>query len=173
MASNAAKCRDPARRRHLRTESSTRLRGGKGSATQREGDQQACGHEALGQWQAPVKTETNGRRRLEVTANDATTTKKKPPRYRPRGFEDSEGVGDRRVAHQGRRVMITVDKVLRARGKIWSSRLSGDGNAAMSPDGNCLRGSSLVRQAFPRRVPCPGGVENSSLGVPQEARRQA
>ena len=40
---------------------------------------------------APAKIETSGQRRSGPTANDATTTKKKPPRYRPRGFDDSEG----------------------------------------------------------------------------------
>ena len=53
MASNAVKCMDPVEKKTLAQdcpESSTRLRGGKGGAAQREGDQQACGHEALGQW---------------------------------------------------------------------------------------------------------------------------
>ena len=40
--------RDPVRRRHLR-KIAHRVRGGKSGATQRQGDEQTCGHEALGQ----------------------------------------------------------------------------------------------------------------------------
>ena len=44
--------------------------------------------------------------------------------------------GDCRVSHQGRRVMITVDKVLQdaSEQSQLSGRLHGDGNVAMSPD---------------------------------------
>ena len=43
-----------------------------------------------------------------------------------------------------------------------------DGNAAMSLDGDSVRGGTLVQQAFPRRVSCPGGVESSTPRVPQK-----
>ena len=56
-------------------------------------------------------------------------------------------------ALQGRRVTIMVDNVLRARGKMLRNKANGPA-AAVSPDGDCVRGSTLVRQAFPRRVSC-------------------
>ena len=40
---------------------------------------------------------------------------------------------------------------------------------AVLTNGDSVRGNSLVRQALQRRVPCPGGVENSSPRVPQKS----
>ena len=80
-------------------ESSTRIRGGKSCATQRKSDQQ-------GQWprQSPLRTLPRRQRR----------------NLRDTGREDSKTAKewDCRVAHQGRRATITVDKVLRTRGKM-------------------------------------------------------
>ena len=86
--------------------------------------------------------------------------------------------GDRRVALQGRRVTITVDKVLRARGKMLRNKSNGPADCLVTevlqcfPDGDCLRRYALIRQAFQRRAPCLGGVETATLRVLQ-TRRQA
>lgn len=67
--------------------------------------------------------------------------------------------GDRRVAPQGRRVTITVDKVLWTRGKMLRNKANGPSDSLVT---EMLRGNTLVRQALQRRMPWSRGVENSS-----------
>ena len=159
MASNAAKCRDPVRRRYLRK--IAQKLGANSRRAKRccpeEGDQQACGHEALGQRSCQRR-----QRRMDGRGKGPLRTLLR--RQRNNSEVQAERIlsqsrsGDRCVALQGSRVMITVDKVLRARRKMprnkgqWSSRLPSDGNAAMSSDGaqwfdKCFRGECRALEA--------------------------
>ena len=91
--------------------------------------------------------------RREPTVNVVTTTRRKTLRCRPKGFGDRGQAVIDVLPSKGCRVTITVDKVLRARGKMLRNNangpaeLSGDGNTAVLTDGDSVRGGALVRQA--------------------------
>ena len=70
-------------------ESSTQIQGAKDDATRRKGDQQARGDEALGQQSCERRQGRNDRR---SGPNCERCYDEKPPRYKPRGFDDSDGL---------------------------------------------------------------------------------
>ena len=89
----------------------------------------------------------------EVRAHcERSYEKAETPEVQAEGIWRQTVSGDRRVALQRRRVMITVDKVLRARGKMLDRILSG----------------LLVRQAVQWIVPGPRCMESSSPRFPEE-----
>ena len=65
----------------------------------------------------PARIETSGQKRSEPTVNVVMMTKRNPDVQAVR-IRRQRTSGDRRVALQGRRVTITVDNVLWARGKM-------------------------------------------------------
>ena len=82
--------------------------------------------------------------------------------------------GDSLVSCQGRRVHITVNRVLRVRVKMMKDNAKGAGDCfARTSNGVCVRHHALVREKIQRRVQSSSGVDNSTFGVSQEPRRQA
>ena len=154
MASNAVKCMDPVRRRHLR------------KIAQKARRDFEAGKAVLPRGKVinrPVVTKlwVNGRasedgdewtEEVRAHCERCCDDKEETSEVQAERIRRQRRSGDRRVAHQGRRVMITVDKVLQdaPEQSQWSSRLSGNRNAAMSSDRDHLRGGTLVRQTVQR-----------------------
>ena len=151
MASNAAKCRDPVRRRHLRKIA---------LKSRREFEAEKAVLPRGKVINRPVITNlwVNGR-----ASEDGDEWTEEVGAHCERCYDDKEETSEvqaEKIPSQRRR----RDHCVAPEGR----RLPSDGNAAVSPDGNCVRGSTLVRQAFPKRAPCPGGVESSTPRVPQK-----
>ena len=121
MASDAAKCRDPVKRRHLRK---------------------------IAQKARCAKLWVNGRasKDRDEWTEEVTLLRRRADRIRRH-----RSSGDRRVAVQGRRVTITVDKVLRARGKMLRNK---------EPDAKLekgLRGFRAIERVLQMVCDCVGG----------------
>ena len=93
-------------------------------------------------------------------------------------FRHQRSRGDRLAALQGQHIQITVDRVLRARGKMMKNKANGPADCLVTEMLQCFptereRGGVLVREAVQRGVPSLKGVDNSSACVSPEARRKA
>ena len=86
----------------------------------------------------PARTETNGQKRSEPTVNVVTTTKSETPDVQAERIRRPRTSGDRRGTLQGRRVTITVDKVLRARGKMLRNKANGPADCLVTEMLQCL-----------------------------------
>ena len=88
----------------------------------------------------------NGRRRSGLTADAVTTTKRKPEVQAQRILSQRRR-RDHCVALQGRRVAITVDKVLRARGKMHRNKANGPADCRVTEMLQCLSTETVYEVA--------------------------
>ena len=77
------------------------------------------------------------------------------------------GRGDSLIALQGRRIQITIDRVLRARGKMMRNKANGPAGCLVTEMLQVLpmetvRGHARFRDTVQRGFPGPRGVENST-----------
>ena len=79
--------------------------------------------------------------------------------------------GDSAVALQGRRVQITVNRVLRARGKMLRGKFNGPADSLVVEMLSRLptEVNALVSEAFSKGLQSSRGLAHYGLGVPQEA----
>ena len=87
---------------------------------------------------------------------------------------DVRGSGDRRVALQGRRIQSTVDRVLRARGKMIWDKAKGPADCLETEMLQCLpmKTANEVAYWFDKRLKgecrAPEAWKTSSVGLPQK-----
>ena len=78
MASEAAKCQNPVRKKAIAQDREARREFEAGrAALPRDGDKTGLWSRSFGSTDVPARTETSGQKRSEPTVNDATTTKRK------------------------------------------------------------------------------------------------
>ena len=140
MASDAAKCRDSVRRRHLRKiahKARREFEAGKGVPPRGK----VINRPVITKlWVNGRASEDRDEWTEEVRAHceRCYDDKDEPSEIQAERIRRQRISGDRRAAFQGRRVTITVDRVFRARGKILRNKANGPADCLVTEMLQCL-----------------------------------
>ena len=86
----------------------------------------------------PVRRETGGQRVSEPTVKKCYDDKMETSEVQAEGIRHQRSRGDSSVALRGRRIQITADRVLRARGKMMKNKANGPADCLVTEMPQCL-----------------------------------
>ena len=149
MASDAAKCRDPVRRRHLRKIAQKARRGFEAGKAVLPIGKVINRPMVTKLWVNGRASEDRDEWTEEVRAHceRCYDDEEEPLEVQAGRIQRRRRSGDRRVAVQERRVTITVDKVLRARGKMLRNKANGPADCLVTEMLQCLPTETMYEVA--------------------------